>query len=292
MRFGFHIRRPVLIVGSLALVVLACARSGGLSSAPSAPEGGWRTLESAGETREYLVHLPPGLESRPVPLVLNFHGFTSNAAEQEALSGMSALADEAGFIVVYPQALGDPTNWRVGPGEFTERDTTFVRDLIDAMQREFPVDPKRIYATGISNGGGMVNRLGCDLADRLAAIAPVSGAYLLSESCQPARPMPVLAFHGTGDHIVPYEGAGKALPPIPQWAAHWAERDGCDPESQVFFDEGGVLGERWAECDGAAEVVLYTLDGGGHTWPGAGPLASEIDASQTMWEFFQAHALP
>jgi polyhydroxybutyrate depolymerase len=286
--------RVLFIAGLLLASALACARAQGLTSAPSALEGGLHTIESAGETREYLVHLPPRLGATPVPVILNFHGFGSNAAEQETLSGMSALADEAGFIVVYPQGMGDPPAWRVGPGEAYEKDAAFIADLLDALEREYPIDRRRVYATGISNGGGMVHRLGCEMADRFAAIAPVSGAYLLSEICSPSRPLPVLAFHGTGDRIVPYDGAGKALPPIPTWAARWADRDGCDGASRVFFDQDVVLGERWSDCDGQAEVLLYTIDGGGHTWPGALALpgADTIDASATMWDFFVAHPLP
>jgi polyhydroxybutyrate depolymerase len=258
------------------------------------PEGGLHTIESAGETREYLVHLPPALGASPVPVILNFHGFGSNAAKQEILSGMSALADEAGFIVVYPQGLGDPPAWRVGPGEAFEKDAAFIADLLDELAMDYPINRRRVDATGMSNGGGMVHRLGCEMADRFAAFAPVSGAYLLSEICLPSRPLPVLAFHGTGDRIVPYDGAGKVLPPIPIWAAHWAERDGCDGPSQVFVDQDGVVGERWSNCDAQAEVLLYTLDGGGHTWPGALALpgADTIDASATMWDFFVSHPLP
>lgn len=252
------------------------------------------TIESAGETREYLVHLPPGLGTSPVPLVLNFHGFGSNAAEQEILSGMSTLADDAGFIVVYPQGLGDTPAWRIGPGEAFEKDRDFVGDLLAELETVYPIDRRRVFATGMSNGGGFVHRLGCEMADRFAAIAPVSGAYLLPEPCRPTRPLPVLAFHGTGDRIVPYDGAGKALLPIPTWAAGWAARDGCVGAPQVFFDQGGVLGERWLDCDEHAEVVLYTIDGGGHTWPGALALpgANTIDASAIIWDFFVSHPRP
>jgi polyhydroxybutyrate depolymerase len=288
-------RTDLALRTTLLLAALACARTRGLTSAPSALQGRLRTIESAGETREILVHLPPDLGTAPVPLILNFHGFSSNAAEQEALSGMSDLADQAGFIVVYPQALGDPAGWRVGPGEAVEKDTTFIAELLDELEANYPIDRRRVFATGMSNGGGMVHRLGCEMADRFAAIAAVSGAYLLSEICSPSRPLPVLAFHGAGDRLVPYDGAGKVLPPIPTWAARWASRDGCDDSSQLFFDQEGVVGERWSNCDGEAEVILYTIEGGGHTWPGANPLSAasdSIDASATIWDFFQSHPLP
>jgi len=292
-------RRPSFwLTASLALAALACARTDGLGSSTTTAAGGLHTLSSGGEERQYLVHLPPNPGRDPLPLILNFHGFSSNAAEQQALSGMSTLADEAGFIVVYPQALGDPPTWRIGPGENVEKDAAFVEDMVDRLESDFSIDSARIYATGISNGGGMVHRLGCDQADRFAAIAPVSGAYLLSEVCQPSRPLPVLAFHGTRDRIVPYDGAGKVLPPIPAWAARWAERNGCTGAAASFYEQGVVSGEIWTGCDEGATVILYTIDGGGHIWPGSGLLpgvelpSDDIDASRTIWEFFQKHPHP
>jgi polyhydroxybutyrate depolymerase len=211
---------------------------------------------------------------------------------------MSALADEAGFIVVYPQALGDPPTWHVGPLAGGANDLEFLSDLIDDLASRYPIDPRRVYATGISNGGGMVDRLGCGLADRLAAIASVSGAYLFWEDCHPSRPLPVLAFHGTGDEIVPYEGEGRVLPSVRTWAAAWASRDGCRSGPETVLRAGAVTGERWSACPGSAEVVLYTIEAGGHWWPGADFLpganrpTDEIDATATMWAFFQAHPLP
>ena len=110
----------------------------------------------------------------------------------------------------------------------------------------------------------MVDRLGCRLADRLAAIAIVSGAYLLWNDCQPSRPLPVLAFHGTGDEIVPYEGEGRVLPPVRTWAEAWASRDGCRAGPETIHREGAVTGERRSACADSAEVWLYTIEGGGH----------------------------
>ncbi|MBU1880316.1 MAG: hypothetical protein KJ734_15315, partial [Chloroflexi bacterium] len=180
-------------------------------------------LESGGQRRHYLLHVPPGYAAdQPAPLAINLHGLGSNAAQQEQISGMSRLADAKTFIVVYPEALGDPATWRVGAGS---PDVAFIRDLIQHLAGQYRIDPARIYATGISNGGGMANRLGCDMADVIAAIAPVSGAYLFWQDCQPGRPVPVLAFHGTADRIVPYEG-GQGLPFVREWAETWAARNG------------------------------------------------------------------
>jgi polyhydroxybutyrate depolymerase len=140
----------------------------------------------------------------------------------------------------------------------------------------------------------MANRLACDLSDRIAAIGSVSGTYLYAENCSPGRPVPIVAFHGTADQDVPYNGIGNGAPsayfnigtPIPQWAAAWAERDECGAEPAAIFQQGPVTGRGWQNCRGGADVILYTIDGGGHEWPSA------VDATGMIWNFFVAHPLP
>ncbi len=256
-------------------------------------------LVSNGITRTYRLHIPTGYRpDTPLPLLLNLHGFASNPIQQERLSGMSALADQAGFIVVYPQARGTPPAWYVGPGGERSDDLVFLRDLIAHLQGQWSIAPRRIYATGISNGGGMANRLACDLAGTIAAIAPVAGAYLSAEQCDPARPVPVLAFHGTADPLVPYEGSGGILPPVPQWAIGWAQRNGCTAGPTVTFELDEVTARTWSDCEQGAEVVLYTIEGGQHGWPGSNlslpslKSTDKVDASALIWEFFLAHPLP
>ncbi len=251
-------------------------------------------ITSGGELRGYLLHVPPSYQpGTPMPLVINLHGFSSNAAEEEILSEMSAKADEAGFIVVYPEGRGSPQSWAVGPGPAGQQDVQFIRDLVALLQEQLSIDPARIYATGISNGGGMANRLACDMPDVIAAIAPVSGAYLFWQDCSPSRPVPVVAFHGTADQIVPYEGQGRTLPPIRDWAAAWASRNGCSATPTVTFQKGEVTGETWDSC--SAEVVLYTIEGRGHSWPGSAMIPAldiatqDIVATEVIWEFFAAH---
>ena len=197
------------------------------------------------------LHIPPGYQQRrPTPLVVNLHGLGESAGEQEALSGMSAKADEAGIIVVYPVSLGQPATWSVGPGQRGAEDVGFIRDLVRQLEDGYSVDRTRVYATGISNGGGMVNRLGCEMSDTFAAIAPVAGAYLFWQDCHPARPVPVVAFHGTADQIVPYGGQGRALPPLREWAAGWAERNGCGATPRESFRQGAVSAETWEGLSG------------------------------------------
>lgn len=237
-----------------------------------------------------MVHIPPSyLAGEPMAVVLNFHGAGSSAREQEQISGMSEKADEEGFIVVYPQSLGG--TWNFATESSLGVDLIFVRDLIEHLLSELSVDPKRVYATGFSNGGGLVERLGCQLSDKIAAIAPVAGAYAYWEPCEPERPVPAVFFHGTNDTAAPYEGMGFSMP---GWAADWAAHNGCDVEAEVFLQQGTVVGEKWRNCDEGATVSLYTIEGGGHVWPGSPYFltSGDVEATEAMWDFFEAHPMP
>jgi polyhydroxybutyrate depolymerase len=174
-----------------------------------------------------------------------------------------------------------------------------VRDLIASLERQYSIDPKRIYATGISNGGGMTDRVGCTMADIIAAIAPDSGAYNFWQDCSPSRPMPILAFHGLDDNVVPYNGGTPQImePPIQDWAAAWAQRDGCTSTPATTTPVTGVTVQTWSGCQGNAEVILYTLANHGHSWPGSPVMpkaitSQAVNATDVMWEFFKAHPLP
>jgi len=252
-------------------------------------------IVSGGQTRQYRLHVPPSYQpGSPMALVLNLHGLNETAAQQEAISGMSAKADEAGFIVAYPEGI-DQT-WHVGSRAEGAADLQFMRDLIADVQSALSIDPDRIYATGISNGAQMSNRLGCDASDVIAAIGPVSGGYPPSQECAPGRPVPVVGFHGTADQLIPYEGQGHLLLPAEEWAADWAARNGCNPTHAVTYQGAEVTGQTWSGCQNGADVVFYTIEGGGHGWPGsdlgAGVTTKEIDATDIIWEFFAAHPMP
>ena len=273
------------------------------AAAPSAPaavatgseEG---VITSGGVNRHYILHVPEGYQgTTPVPLVLNFHGYGSNSRQQEALSGTSEKADREGFIVVYPDGLN--AAWHTGPAADGEQDRLFVRDLITYLEGQYNIDAKRIYATGLSNGGGMTDRLGCTMADTIAAIAPDSGAYNFWQDCHPSRPMPVLAFHGLDDNVVPYAGGNPTAmePPIEEWAAGWAGRDGCAATPAKTSPVETVTVETWSGCQGNAEVILYTLANHGHSWPGSPVMpkaitSQAVSATDVMWEFFKEHRLP
>jgi polyhydroxybutyrate depolymerase len=275
----------------LVLLFAGCKPIASQPATACAPGTYDEEILSGGQVRQYRLHVPPAYQpGKPVPLLFGFHGAGSSAGQFEEYSGFSALADRAGFIAVYPQGLGELTNWDTMPGS---QDVQLVRDLLDSLEARCSIDPARIYATGHSRGGGMANRLGCELSDRLAAIAPVSGDYEYGEDCSPYRPVAVVAFHGTNDPTIPYNGFGvpgqphesyvRIGTPLPTWAATWAERNGCSNKPAIIFQEGQVTGQQWGNCQAGADVILYTVYGGTHEWP------DEVNAAQMIWDFFTQH---
>ncbi|MGA9398871.1 MAG: PHB depolymerase family esterase [Anaerolineaceae bacterium] len=265
---------------------------------------------SAGILREYLLYVPSTYNPQtPTPLVISIHGYAEWPAHQMQLSGWNNLADEYGFIVVYPSGTGFPKHWHdTGHSEVGEDplvDLKFISDLIDELEQEYSIDKTRIYANGLSNGGGMSVFLACTLSNRIAAVGIVSGAYLVPEQeCLPSRPVPLIAFHGTSDPIVPYHGGPSEsfelpFPDVPAWIKDWAVINGCNSTPQTLPSSGSVSGIVYEACDRNAGVVFYTIDEGGHAWPGGEPLpewlvgetTQDIDATRVMWEFFQQHSL-
>jgi len=266
---------------------------------------------SDGLTRTYLLHVPAGYQAHTSEaLVLNFHGHGSNAMQQERRSGMSLLADQQGFMVVYPQGVVGPdgqTGWDTGLSARPRvNDILFVSDLLTHLQSVLCINPLRIYATGFSNGGGMTNVLACTEASRLAAFAPVSGSYPpYPGGCHPLRPVPLLELHGTADRVVPYNGSeSRQLPSILAWLQGWAARDGCTVGPTVFYAQGNVTALVWTHCQGNATVVSFRIQGEGHRWPSvrfnirfnasggtAGSTGQALSASALIWSFFQQHPL-
>jgi polyhydroxybutyrate depolymerase len=267
-------------------------------AAPLVVEGPGRydgEVVSGGLLRGFVLVVPEAVPT-PAPLVIVFHGFMGNPGELEESTGMSAVAAEHGFLVVYPEGSGVPRSWRSHPGR-GDLDVAFTRDLVTLLGSAMYLDAGRVYAAGMSNGGGMAARLACDASDLVAAVGGVAGAYQAGP-CSPARPVPVIAFHGTDDRIVPYEGWGALLPAVEDWAAGWAEHNGCRPGPMAETVAADVTRSVWEDCDASADVVLYTVAGGRHGWPGSdrggGLTAStdSVDASVLLWEFFSAHPMP
>jgi polyhydroxybutyrate depolymerase len=188
--------------------------------------------------------------------------------------------------------------WPIESKEALAEEVAFIADLIDELVRTHDVDPARIYVNGFSNGGAMAFALSCRLPQRFAAVGTVAAANVLPWSgCTDAQPVPSITFHGTDDPLVPYHGGGSySFPSATDWAARWAHRNRCanDPVTTPLV---GATRLAHTGCEGGAEVLLYTIDGGGHTWPGGRPMpgllvgrtATDIDATREMWEFFRRH---
>jgi polyhydroxybutyrate depolymerase len=242
--------------------------------------------------------------------VISLHGGGMWPAAQRETSQWNRVADEHGFIVVYPSGKGPLARqraWRAAGGAGSEKDTRFISDLIDTLKATYNIDLTRVYANGLSNGGGMSFVLSCMLSDRIAAIGLVASAQFLPwSSCTDRRPVPMISFHGTADRQTWYKGgtswvAPKAVfPDIEAWTANWARRNQCGQNPIQSMVAKDVSRREYTNCAEDAPVVLYTILGGGHTWPGGGLLpewfvgatSHSIDASSQMWAFFREHALP
>ncbi len=288
----------VLLIAVLAISYLISNRTNG-------------SITSSGVERRFLYYVPESYDPQtPSPLVISIHGFVSWPRNQMDVTQWNSLADRYGFIVVYPSGTGFPKRWRLPEGSSklpgSYEDVQFLSDLIDRMQQQYNIDPRRIYVNGFSNGGVMSVVLGCELSERIAAIGSVSGAYFYPlELCRPSRAVPMIAFHGTADPIVPYAGGpfhpfDVSLPHVAEWMKQRAELNGCSPTPRVIMDEETVSGIEFIQCDQNAPVVFYAIYGGGHTWPGgealpewlAGSTSRAISASNLMWNFFEKHPLP
>ncbi|MEU8634010.1 ferulic acid esterase [Amycolatopsis sp. NPDC048633] len=275
-------------------------RTTGCGRAAPVPSGVTTTrhVVSGGLEREYTVHLPAHYNPRRAyPLVLSFHGHKRTSQYQEELSGFSALD----AISVYPQGLigtDGESAWTGAPYSAAADDVLFTSDLLNSLQRELCVDNDRIFAAGKSNGGGFVGLLACRLPGRIAAFAPVSGAfYPQGGACHPSRPAPILDFHGTADTTIPYTGnPDKGLPSIPDWLAGWSTRDGCFPKPVSWQPVKGVVAQKWLGCDRRSDLAHYRVEGAGHVWPSTKPnndsaTPTVIDATPVIWRFFRAHPL-
>ncbi|MBX3247492.1 MAG: hypothetical protein KF901_09950 [Myxococcales bacterium] len=246
---------------------------------PESRELVW-TLDHGGRARNARVVLPDAYDvDRRWPIVLSIHGLGSSAMLQESYTRMTDQARTRGFVVVYPEGAG--ASWNAGTccGTSIGRvdDVGFLSAVLDRAEAELCIDVDRVHATGMSNGGYMTNRLGCELADRFASIAPVAGADATTR-CDPARPLPVQLHHGTLDTVVPYLAGVRARDA-------WRERNGCEGEPETFFDASGTSCQRW-RCEATVEFCRSTV---GHVWPGGVASPAGIDATTAVLDFFEAH---
>lgn len=252
------------------------------------------TIEVDGSERSYDLFVPSGYDTRAEgPLVLNFHGLFGSPSQQAVFSEFNDAAEDHGMLVAYPEGIGQSFNAGVCCGEASSSgvdDVAFARAIVADVSGKMCVDPSRVYATGMSNGGHMAHRLACEAADLFAATASVTGVLSLVAPCTPSRPISMVQFHGTSDNIVGYA-------PVPAMMEAWAARNGCSAVSETTFDEGDMHCETWPGCDAGVEVSFCTIDGGGHCWPGNGDClfghsSTELHASEVIATLFDAQTLP
>lgn len=274
-----------------------------------------RSMEIDKQKRTYLLHIPAKYDAKkPTPVVIAYHGYSMTADMMTWFTGLTEKANEAGFLLVYPNGTGALQAWNAGgfPGKLSKKqvdDVGFTVKLLDDLEGIVKVDKKRIYATGMSNGGMMCYRLAAELSDRIAAIAPVAGTMAIDDP-KPKRPVPILHFHGTADTFVPFDGIGikkanliKVLG-VDATMKAWVKLNKCSSEPIIAHVPGKknqmhITQKYYQPEEGGAEVMIYIIDKAGHTWPGGpanggfiGPCTYDINATDLMWNFFQRQRLP
>lgn len=276
-----------------------------------------KTLKHQGITRTYEIYIPSTYQSdRPIPLVLAFHGGRGSGTALASNIKLNDVAEDEGFIVVYPDGIKN--HWNDGrdvPGVNPEiDDVSFVKALIRKLQKSINIDRRRIYATGISNGGMFTQRLACELSGRIAGFASVVGSLPepLQATCKPKAPVSMLMLNSPSDQFIPWQGGtllrgeGGRIISIPQTIEFWKQHNACPStgQVQVLPDKDPNDGTRvrkvsYTNCRRRSEVVLYTIRGGGHTWPDAvrqnrqfGKISRDINGSKVIWDFFKSKALP
>lgn len=278
------------------------------------------SLNHGGLTRKYLLHIPAHRDpGKPLPLVIALHGGGGHAAfmADDARYGWVGKADREGFAVVFPNGYsrlpgGRFATWNAGQccGDARDRnidDVGFVRALVADVRRKQAIDPTRIFATGMSNGGMLSHRLACDAADLVRAVASVAGTDATT-ACKPSRPVSVLHIHARDDtHVLFSGGAGKDafrdpakvfdFVSVPDTMSRWAERNHCQPAPRRVLETPGAYCEAYAGCADGTRLQLCVTEEGGHAWPGAervrrgkAPASQAIDASDVIWAFFEAAA--
>lgn len=302
-----------------ALLFSGCASAAPTQDGLSDGDAGFE-IQHGGRTRSYSVHMPAGASSKPLPLVVSLHGGGGNARVSALMTGFNDEADRSKFIVVHPNGTGQARpllnalgrgfllSWNAGTccsyaKENNVDDVGFIRAVVAEVKKKYPVDAKRIYASGISNGGMMSYRLACEASDVFAAIGVVSGA-LTYANCKPTQPVSVIHIHGTADQNVPLLGGvgSKSYdrdpkPPVQDAINFWLRADGISAKAQTSTS-GNVRKDVYKGANGV-DVVFYLLTGGGHSWPGGQRILATLDApspdlnaTRTLWEFFATHARP
>lgn len=281
----------------------------------AAPAGG-DLQELRVQGRKVLVHLPAGYDaSRPMPLVIAFHGGGGHAEHMadDGTYGLQRKADEAGFVVVFPNGTskrpdGRFATWNAGGccGDARDRgtdDVGFARTVVETLRDRYRIDPGRVFAVGMSNGGMLSHRLACEAADVFHAVASVAGVDETGH-CTPARPVSVLHIHARNDDTVRFDGGrgdnrdespARQFLSVPETVSRWARRNHCSAPAQLTLDKPGATCETHTGCTDGATVQLCVTDTGGHSWPGADSVrrgkevaSQALDANDVIWRFFES----
>lgn len=276
------------------------------------------TFPFADLERTYTLHVPADL-AEPAPVVIVLHGRGGTGRQMADYTGFDALADQEGFIALYPDGVDEEWDYVKGvPGyPDAQDDTAFLIGLVDYLAEDYPVDLSRVYVAGFSNGGFMAERIACENSMRFAAYASVAAAGFggMLDVCADSGQSPILLIHGTADDNIPWQGLSVTRGdrtvyvtyPVPETMAYWAEFNGCGSELKTAeIPESGDspgTGVRImsVDCPANADVTIYAILGGGHNWPGrdpnfpaqiAGTVNRDIDATAVIWDFFAQHQRP
>lgn len=313
--------RAILAAGTAALIFMGgCASDGGDIKARAGAEAspgcgndvtdgadeGEHTIDVEGFTHRYLLAMPGGYDGTvPIPLVFNFHSFARDAEQQADYTELDDKGTDRGFAVVTPQATGQLAHWSWTPDE-KPRDFTMVDQLLGHLATELCIDTRRVYLTGLSNGALFTAHLACRFGDRIAAIAVVAFTFTPSD-CAHRGEIPLVSFHGTFDRLVPYYGGRLPeeigignfdVPPVEDEVSLWGNWNGCSAlplDSQIDTE---VRKRAYRDCTDKRDVVFYTVEGGGHNWPGSDPdqylghTTQQIDATDIILDFFDSHPKP
>lgn len=253
--------------------------------------------------RAYDLHVPSSYNSqKPIPLVLAFHGVGASGKEMAKMTGFSQLAEQSGFIVVYPDAIRKHWDARRSSQPETTNDVGFISALIDDLVQRYTIDLRRIYVTGFSNGGTFAYRLACELSNKITAIAAISATMPenVSRTCQPVKPISVLLMHGTKDSVIPYGPPGRALLSLADTVKYWSTHNRCSPQvvKESLPKSPHIRLETYQQCTNETTVTLYTIEGAEHGWGDTqsgttgtpGKPSQETNASAIIWDFFSKHS--
>lgn len=268
-----------------------------------------------GSDQQMAVRVPTGFAGSALPAVIDFHGIGSDGTQQASLTGYGALGELETFIVAHPTGKPSPIDarrsWELAQFDIPgQDDIALTNEIIDKLISNFCADSARVYSTGMSNGGLFTSRLVCELADRIAAAVSVAGVTHHDE-CNPQRPVPMMAFHGTADEVVPFDGGVSTQPGgdsdffkqiMPDEFAEFAADFNCEPIPNKSVVSSEVIRYDYSGCDDNVPMIFFEITGGGHTWPNSvlgpflteffGKTTTEVDATVDSWEFMSQFSLP